>query len=378
MRLLGLGRREAPWLSRGPAGLTQGFLQGRRELEHKRSVPQAADAGWATPGQGAALRSESLSELGPAGGARGLGQAGGVEKPAWRGGCRGARGAWPLQVRPVPRDPAQRQGCSSECGAGAGPVPYPGVSTSGPEGLGHPCAHIRPHVPELTSRVAHSLGQGWAPGRLPRLHGKCCRWQESETGPSHRPARLEAQTLAQKALQWPLVTRSPARPAPQTAARGSLPPRAPRRASPLTTCWLSDPSNRQRRVQLHGERPWSPGKRWPQAVAPGSPEPVTSWEAILLCGVWAGPVWQGWAQAAALLGRSCFPGHGLLTAICVQPLTGAACHPPASAPGCDFLIRDGDDRCPRQETFSSPGQSTYACDLQVGRCWLHPLYRWEH
>ncbi|KAM7227898.1 hypothetical protein CapIbe_020352 [Capra ibex] len=48
-----------------------------------------------------------------------------------------------------------------------------------------------------------------------------------------------------------------------------------------------------------------------------------------------------------------------------EPLTGAACRPPASAPGCDFLIRDGDDRCPRQETFSSPGQSTYACDLQA-------------
>ena len=126
------------------AGLTQGFLQGRRELERKRSVPQAVDAGWTTPGQGAALRSESLS---------GLGQAGGVEKPAWRGGCRGARGAWPLWVRPVPRDPAQRRGCGSECRAGAGPDPYPGVSTSSPEGFGHPCAHIHlrvPWGPELT------------------------------------------------------------------------------------------------------------------------------------------------------------------------------------------------------------------------------------
>lgn len=58
-----------------------------------------------------------------------------------------------------------------------------------------------------------------------------------------------------------------------------------------------------------------------------------------------------------------FPGHGLLTAICVQPLTGAACCPPASAPGCDFLIHDGIDRCPRQEAFLSPGQSAYACGL---------------
>lgn len=161
MRSLRLRRREAPWLSRGPAGLTQGFLQGRRELERKRSVPQAVDAGWTTPGQGAALRSESLS---------GLGQAGGVEKPAWRGGCRGARGAWPLWVRPVPRDPAQRRGCGSECRAGAGADPYPGVSTSSPEGFGHPCAHIHlrvPWGPELTPRVAHSLGQGWLQGDFP-------------------------------------------------------------------------------------------------------------------------------------------------------------------------------------------------------------------
>lgn len=251
------------------------------------------------------------------------------------------------------------------------------VRPRGPRAPLRPHSSTRPVGPRAHFPSRTLSGAGVGPRETPRLHGKCCRWQESETGPSHRQAGLEAQTLAQKVLQWPLVTRSPARPAPQTAAHGSLPPRAPRRASPPTTCWLSDPSNRQRRVQLHGGRPWSPGKRWPQAVAPGSPEPVTSWEAVL-CGVRAGPVWQGWAQAAALLGRSRFPGHGLLTAICVQPLTGAACCPPASAPGCDFLIHDGDDRCPRQETFSSPGQSAYACDLQVGQCWLHPLYIWEH
>lgn len=135
---------------------------------------------------------------------------------------------------------------------------------------------------------------------------------------------------------------------------------------------------RQRPVHLHGGRPWSPGKCWPQAVAPGNPEPVTSWEAVLLCGVQARPVWQGWAQAAALLGRRGFPGHGSLAPVCVQSLVGVVCCPPASAPGCDFLICDGDDSCPRQEAFSSPGQSTSACDLQVGGCWLHLLYRWEY
>jgi len=99
-----------------------------------------------------------------------------------------------------------------------------------PRGLQAP---LRPHSSACPLGLrAHSpsrtlSGAGVAPGRLPRLYRKCCRWWESKTGPLHRPAGLEAQTQPQKVLQWPLVTRSPARPAPQTAARGNLPPRAP-------------------------------------------------------------------------------------------------------------------------------------------------------
>lgn len=155
---------------------------------------------WARPGVWRSQRGEEAAEVHEGPGLSGFGQ------------CPG--------ILPSAENAAQ------SAGLGPDQTLTPGVSTSGLEGFGHPCAHTCPRVlwaPELTPQVAHSLGQGRAPGRLPRLLRKYCRWQESETGPSHCPAGLEAQTWPQKGLQWPLVTRSPACPAPQTAARGNPP-----------------------------------------------------------------------------------------------------------------------------------------------------------
>lgn len=161
--MLGLGRREAPWLSRGPAA-DAGSSKARRNWSISVLSPKQQTQAGPPQGRGG-TRGESLSELGRAGGPGAWARPG-----VWRSqrgeGCReGARGPGLSGFGQCPGILPSAKDAAQSAGAGARPVPCPGVSTSSPEGLGHPCAHTVPRVPwvpELTSK-SHTLWGGGGP-----------------------------------------------------------------------------------------------------------------------------------------------------------------------------------------------------------------------
>ena len=123
-------------------------------------------------------------------------------------------------------------------------------------------------------------------------------------------------------------------------------------------------------VLAPGSGPWCPQRPWHlRRPCSSVARPHLCWGGC----VGAGPVCQGYAQAATFLGevgRRNFPGHQSLRPIWVLPLAGAVCPLPTFAPGCDFPICGvigGNDSGHGKETFSSSAsQSADTRDLQVG------------
>ena len=224
--------------------------------------------------------------------------------------------------------------------AGLGPdqTLTPSVSTSGPEGFGHPAPTLVrvSRGPQSSPPKSHTLwGRGGPQGDFPGFAESAAKGRSPRRAPRTAQRGWKPRCGPRRGCSGPWSPGAPlARlPRQQHAATPRQGPRTERPLLPHAGC-QAPVTVRQRPVHLHGGKPWSPGKRWPQAAAPGSPEPMTSREAVLVCAIWARPVWQRWAQAAVLLGRSGFPGHGSLTPVCMQPQAGATCPPPTSAPGC--------------------------------------------